>query len=101
MSVDAPSNLNRSLNMVSNSHVLAHSCLSSSGKRSAWGTPKPALALPLTRRGFGVKKSEVIGVGDCFERSFLASSSLAVIRVLGVERPAARKELMTTEDTDS
>ena len=30
----APSNLNRSQNTVSNSQVLAHSCLSSSGKRS-------------------------------------------------------------------
>ena len=60
-----------------------------------------ARALPLTRRGFGVKKSGVMGIGDCLARDFLASNSLAVRRVPGMERPVARKELMTFEDTDS
>ena len=97
----APSNLYRSQNTVSNSQVLAHSCLSSSGKRLAWETPLLARALPLTRRGFGVKKSGVTGIGDCLASDFLASNSLAVIRVPGMERPAAKNELMTIEDTDS
>jgi hypothetical protein len=60
-----------------------------------------ARALPLTCRGFGVKKSGVMGIDDCLARDFLASSSLAVRRVPGMERPAARKELMTREETDS
>jgi len=60
-----------------------------------------ARAFPLMRRGFGVKKSGVMGIDDCLARECLASSSLAVIRVPGTERPAARKELMTIEDTDS
>jgi len=66
-----------------------------------WGSPIPARALPLTRRGFGVKKSEVMGVGDRLARDFLASNSLAVMRVPGMQRPAARKEFMTVEETDS
>ena len=96
-----PSNPNRSQNTVFNSQVLAHSCLSSSGKKSTWGTPVPARDLPLKRRGFGVKKSRVTGENGCLARDRLASNSLAVIRVPGIERPAARKELMTLEDTDS
>lgn len=61
----------------------------------------PARALPLTRRGFGVKKSGVGGVDNCFVRDCLVTNSLAVIRVPGIQRPAVRKELMTMEDTDS
>lgn len=95
------SNWNRSQNTVFNSQVLAHSCLSSSGKKSTLGTPVPARYLPLKRRGFGVKKSGVIGAYDCLVMDRLASNSLAVIRVPGIERPAARKEVMTFEDTDS
>jgi hypothetical protein len=98
---NVPSKLNRSQNTVFNIQVLAHSCLSSSGKKSTWGTPIPARDLPLKRRGFGVKKSGVIGANDCLARDRLASNSFAVIRVPGIERPAARKELMTLEDTDS
>lgn len=65
------------------------------------GDPTPARALPLTRLGFGVKKSEVVGVDGRLARDGLASNSLAVMRVPGIERPAARKELMTIEGTDS
>ena len=100
-SENTPSNLKRSKNAVFNSQVLAHSCWSSSGKKPTLGTSIPARDLPLARLGFGVKKSGVMGAEDCLTRACLASNSLADIRVPGIERPAARKELMTLEDTDS
>ena len=98
---NVPSNLNCSQNTLFKIQVLAHSCRSSSGKRSTWGIVIPARDLPLKRRGLGVKKSGVVDANDCFARDCLASNSFAVIRVPGTKRPAARKELMTLEDTDS
>lgn len=60
-----------------------------------------ARALPLTRRGFGVKKSGVMGVDERLARDCLGSNSLALMRVPGAKRPVAKNELMTMEDTDS
>ena len=98
---NAPLNLYCSQNTVSNNQVLAHSCLNSSGMKSTRGTPIPARDFPFERRGLGVKKLEVAGTDACLTRDCLARSSLAVIRVPGIERPVARKELMTLEETDS